>query len=106
MVLGGRSFGVWALAGCLLSLVVTATAAAEDVDALIKHGNDLRRKGRDRDALAEFQRAAQINETPRVTAQMALAEQALGLWVEAEGHLTKALGHERDPWIAKNRAVL
>ena len=35
-----------------------------------------------------------------------MAEQALGLWVEAESHLAKALGHERDSWITKNRAVL
>ena len=42
MVFWGRSLGVWALAGCLLSLMVTATPVAEDVDAIIKHGNDLR----------------------------------------------------------------
>jgi hypothetical protein len=95
-----------------LALVLTllgalaSVAAAQDIDPIVKKGTDLRRQGRDREALAEFQRAAQVNETPRVTAQIALAEQALGLWEDSWAHLKKALDHEGDPWIQKNHAVL
>jgi tetratricopeptide (TPR) repeat protein len=85
---------------------VASVAAADDVDTIVKKGTELRRQGRDRDALAELQRAARIDETPRVTAQIALAEQALGIWEDAWSHLKKALDHTGDPWIQKNRAVL
>ena len=38
---------------------------------------------------------------------MALAEQALGLWVDAEEHLLEALTHvESDTWAQKNRTTL
>jgi hypothetical protein len=99
------------VAGIALAIVFGAVmlpivGAAEDVEALLKKGNDLRRQGRDREALVEFQRAARISETPRVDAQVALAEQAIGLWVEAEVHMTKALADRTDPWIAKNRPTL
>jgi hypothetical protein len=77
-------------------------ATADDADAIIKRGTDLRREGRDREALEQFRQAAAIHETPRVTAQIAFAEQALGLWVEAEAHLGEALEHRSDPWIQKN----
>ena len=53
-----------------------------------------------------FKRAAAIKETPRVLAQMAFAEQALGQWVEAEGHLKSALQSKNDPWIVKNTVVI
>jgi hypothetical protein len=33
-------------------------------------------------------------------------EQALGLWVGAEAHITEALAHPRDAWIEKNDAAL
>ncbi|HET6147936.1 MAG TPA: hypothetical protein VFH68_10425 [Polyangia bacterium] len=86
---------------------MTASAArAEDIRAIVQKGNDLRRQGHDEAALAEFQRAARIENSPTITAQIALAEQALGLWVEANTHLSQALEHERDPWIIKNRKAL
>jgi hypothetical protein len=93
----------------LLSLgaILSPRAAwSEDLEAILKRGNDLRAKGRDRQALEEFQRAALISDSPRVTAQIALAEQALGLWVEASVDITKALAANDDPWIAKNRVAL
>jgi hypothetical protein len=102
-----RRAGVGAVLAFLLGVgICPSPASSEDVDAILKKGNDLRRQGRDREALAEFQRAAGIGESARVTAQIALAEQALGLWVEAESHMVKALAAAGDPWIAKNRATL
>ena len=90
-----------------LSLPALERAAwCDDVEALLRKGTDLRKEGRDREALETFQQAAKIRPLPRVTAQMALAEQALGLWIDADAHLTKALGAKDDPWIAKNHEAL
>jgi ribosomal protein S6E (S10) len=41
-----------------------------------------------------------------VTAQLALAEQANGLWLDADAHLDAALRGADDPWITRHRAVL
>lgn len=80
--------------------------AGEDVEAVISRGVELRRAGRDREALVQFQRALKMQKTSRVQAQVAVAEQALGLWVAAEADLLAAMASEDDPWITKNRATL
>jgi hypothetical protein len=94
-----------------LCLVLTVAAggrawAADQVEDLMKRGTELRRSGRDVEALAEFQKALQLRASPRAAAQVALAEQALGLWVEANSHLEQALAGGTDPWIKKNRGTL
>jgi len=102
----------WPVAWCIaagfgLFLSFTARVAmAEDADALIKHGVELRKQGNDREALAEFERARALGETPRLTAQIGLAEFALGQWSSAEESLTKALESPSDPWIKLHRAAL
>lgn len=91
------------------SLVVAAGVAhaQESVDALVKKGVELRRQMRDREALAEFQKALAISRTPKVLAQVALAEQAIGLWVKAEVDLEEAMAAKpADRWIEKNRGQL
>jgi hypothetical protein len=98
--------------GCALlssgwpALADPLTGRAADAEAIIKHGVDLRKRGEDEAALREFQRAYDLAPTPRASAQMGLAEQALGRWPDSETHLDKALAAREDPWIAKNRAVL
>jgi hypothetical protein len=87
----------------LLSAAAAGTAAAENVDSLVKTGIELRRVGRDREALEQFEKAAQIQGSPRLTAQIGTAEQALGLWVKAEAHIKEALAEAHDLWIQKNR---
>jgi hypothetical protein len=67
---------------------------------------ELREKGKDEEALAVFKKAHAKTPSPRARAQVALAEQALGMWVAAESDLSVALASESDPWIAKNRAAL
>jgi hypothetical protein len=81
-------------------------ARADDADALVRHGLALRREHRDAEALAEFQRAYAAQPSARVRAQIALAEQAIGKWVEAELDLRAALDAADDAWIAANRAPL
>jgi hypothetical protein len=96
-----------------LFIAATLVAAAgvahaqESVDALVKKGIDLRRQLKDREALAEFQKALAISRTPKVLAQVALAEQAIGLWVKAEVDLEEAMAAKpADRWIEKNRGQL
>jgi tetratricopeptide (TPR) repeat protein len=73
---------------------------------LIDEGVALREEGRDEEALALFEQAyAQTNQA-RALAQIALAEQALGRFVEAEAHLADALGHDEDAFIRRNRVHL
>jgi hypothetical protein len=92
----------------VLALVLTASGARADdaADALITRGIELRETGKDDEALVLFRQAYAKAPTPRARAQVALAEQALGLWVNAEADLVGALGETEDPWIAKHRGAL
>jgi hypothetical protein len=85
-----------------------ALAAPEntEADALINRGIELREHGKDDEALAVFKQALAKSPTPRARAQVALAEQALGLWTAAESDLALCLAAADDPWITKNRAAL
>jgi hypothetical protein len=47
-----------------------------------------------------------VAKSPRAAAQLGFVEQALGLWPQAEGHVSEALRAADDPWIKKNRAVV
>jgi len=96
---------------CLFGMVVlvalNSRASAEgEEEELIRSGVDLRRHGEDARALELFQRAYSVRRSPRAVAQMGLAEQALGRWVAAFGHLREGLAAKDDPWIARNRSTL
>jgi hypothetical protein len=95
-----------ALALLALIAIVPASARAQDADALIKQGVELRRAGNDQAALEQFRRAYDLAPTPRTLAQLGLAEQALGRWADGEAHLGRALDATQDPWIAKYRDTL
>jgi hypothetical protein len=101
------------LAALLVLAAVTAHvrpafAAPDDADAetLINRGIDLREHGKDDEALAVFKKALAKSPSPRARAQVALAEQALGIWLAAENDLIIALAADTDAWIVKNRAAL
>ena len=100
-----RSVVLRVLAVALL-LSVPAAARAQDADAYIKQGVELRRAGKDQAALEQFRRAYDLAPTPRALAQLGLAEQALGRWIDGEAHIIKALEAEQDPWISKYRETL
>jgi hypothetical protein len=78
----------------------------DPVEGLVDQGVELRRQGRDKDALTVFLTAQRIKDTPKVTAQIGLAEQALGLWLSSESHLETALAAARDAWIDANRKTI
>lgn len=94
----------------MVLIVLTAfsagTSRADESDNLLQRGVELRRQGKDPEALEVFQRAYAIHQTGHSAAQLGLAEQALGMWTHAEGHISAALDHAEEPWIKKNRAAL
>src|SRR5262245_48414592 len=94
------------LVALLLVVPLAAPASATEADDLIEQGIALRKKERDQEALALFQKALERQPTPRAAAQLGLCEQALGLWVAAEKHLDQALHHPQDVWIKKNEPAL
>jgi hypothetical protein len=94
--------------GVTTSLAGRALATPDDPDAdtLINRGLDLREHGKDDEALAVFKKALAKSPSPRARAQVALAEQALGLWTSAESDLLLCLSAADDPWITKNRGAI
>lgn len=90
----------------MVVVLAAPSARADEADDLIAQGIELRTAGKDEEALAVFRRALERSPSPRARAQVALAEQALGLWVSAETDLVAALATDADPWIAKNRTAL
>jgi hypothetical protein len=98
-----------AVAALSVLLLASGAARAEPPpadEALIREGVELRRVGKDEEALAKFQAAYRLRATPHAQAQMGLAEQALGRWVEAARDLEAALQAVGDPWVAKSTATL
>lgn len=79
---------------------------SENEEVWIQRGLELRRAHRDAEALVEFERAYASSRSARALAQMALARQALGQWVEAERDLTEALAAADDPWISSRKELL
>lgn len=94
------------LAGTLLTGGLSAQSVGAQVEALLRRGVSLRSRGDDAGALDQFQRARALADEPRVLAQVALAEQALGRWVDAARDLREAMSHEDDPWIRRNASAL
>jgi hypothetical protein len=88
------------------TMFVVKAAFALDSDALMEQGVKLRIESKDREALVLFTQADALKSSPRTRAQMAFAEQALGLWVSAEKHLAEALRANQDPWVMKNLTVM
>jgi hypothetical protein len=83
-----------------------APGAAASEEDLINRGIALREARDDGAALEAFRQAYNLERGARALAQVALAEQALGRWAEAETDLGQAIGRSDDPWIARNKALL
>lgn len=96
----------------LIALVVAnagslaSRAHADSAEDLLRRGFELRKAGRDIDAVAVFKDLIKIDSSPRAVAQLGLAEQAAGMWVEADEQVGTALRATRDPWIKKNQVAL
>ena len=94
------------LAGVIVLAAPAAARAESDSDALLRRGVELRRAGKDDQAVEKFRQAYKIRPTSRARAQVGLAEQALGQWIDAESDLLAALGNATDSWIVKNKPAL
>ncbi|HEY8926136.1 MAG TPA: PEGA domain-containing protein [Polyangia bacterium] len=81
--------------------------ADADAETHLKKGLELRRKGKDTDALAEFEEAMRISPSPRARAQVGLAQMAIGLFEAAETNLSQVLASTKDdPWVNSHRPAL
>jgi hypothetical protein len=83
-----------------------APAVDDESERLIALGVERRRAGDDQEALALFTRADAVRPSGHARAQMGLALQALGRWVEAERALTAVLPRRDDPWVERYRNLL
>jgi hypothetical protein len=103
-----RASRIYLGAAIVLCAVVTSAPvrAADDTEALISRGIELREQGKDDQALEVFRKADAAAPSPRTKAQVGLAEQALGIWVAAEAHVEAALAAKEDAWIERYRAPL
>jgi hypothetical protein len=91
----------------LFPLVMPLEARAEgSVSSLVEHGIQLRRDHRDAEALDAFRQAFELEASARTRAQIALAEQALGRWVDAEKDMNEALAEGHDEWIRDHAVPL
>ena len=61
----------------------------------------MRTKGEDQYALPLFQKAYDLERSPRTAAQLGLVEAALGYWLSSERHLQEALTSTRNPWLIR-----
>jgi hypothetical protein len=78
-----------------------AAQAVEDPEALIRQGTNRRQLGDHQGAYRLFMRAYNARRTPKTAAHLGSCEFEIGLWVEAETHITEALRGE-DPWIQQH----
>lgn len=99
------------LIALLIGLIVARTSFAwadnsARAEALIRDALDLRRAGDDSKARHLLREALELSHSPRSAGQLGFCEQALGSWLDAEGHLEEALRKPEDAWIKKNRQTI
>lgn len=95
-----------ALVAGLVVLSTGGSAHADPAEILIREGVELRKHGKNSEALAKFEGAYQLSHKARAAAQLGLCEFALDHWVLAEEHLRESLTSRSDPWIRNNIKTL
>ena len=95
----------WAAASVLVG-VFCGAARAEDPEALLQKGVELRRNKDDEGALKVFEQAYEVQKSPKAAAQIGLAAQAIGIWGRADRRLREALASPNDPWIRKHHSTI
>jgi hypothetical protein len=106
LLLGGPARAQSPPPGVAPPRIDSAPGTAPSEETLISRGVELREKGDDAAALGAFRAAYALAKSAHALAQIALAEQALGQWVDAEAHLLESTRHLEDPWISRNKALL
>lgn len=98
---------VWMLGLAAALVTSTAGAQADDADALVAEGIELRVQGRDAEALDRFRKAVELApNSPRARGQLALALHAVQEWVESERVMESVVADSSDEWVARHRAKL
>lgn len=78
-----------------------------EVEALVQRGIELRRAGKDDEALLAFQEAEKLAPTlVRTRVHVAATHQALGHWLEADEYLRGVLSEPEDPYVERHRTTL
>ncbi len=101
-----RGAAAIAVVAALYARPAAAETNAEQAEALIHQGVELRAHDQTARALPLFEKAYKIARTPRTAGQLGLCELELAKYVEAQRHLLEALASPDHPWIAKNKSIL
>lgn len=101
-----RRLRIGAIALIVIAAMPSPALSAESVEDLIARGVELRRQRQHERALELFERAHALEPSPRTLAQMGLAKQSLGRWIDSDAHLSTALESVDFPWIRTNRQHL
>ncbi len=89
----------------LIALGLVGEARDESPERLLEQGLALREQGKDLEALALFEKAYSASKSAQALAQVGLAEQAIGRWLDAETHVEAALA-TNDLWVLQRHKPL
>jgi hypothetical protein len=108
---GPRQMRPWLVVGVIIGVFVGArpqgaSADAGEVERLIAKANELRQQGNPWQALSYYQKAYEIEHTPRTEGQLGVGELAAGYPVEAADHIAISLRSPKHPWVEKYKSVL
>ncbi|HEU4582464.1 MAG TPA: PEGA domain-containing protein [Polyangiaceae bacterium] len=101
-----------ALLGCALSAGAQAAESAPAgagarAEALLEQGVELRRLGKDQEALTVLEEAVALQpRSARARVHLAAVHQSLGHWLEADALLRELLGEPEDPYVRRHLATL
>lgn len=99
------SMAVWS--GAALADPTTNTILEAEIEPFVQRGIDLRKIGRDIEALAIFEDALlKAPSSVRLKVHLAATHQALGQWLEAERYLGEALRQSDDPYVRRHRVTI
>jgi hypothetical protein len=84
-----------------------AAVASARAEALLEQGVELRRLGKDQEALTVLEEAVALQpRSARARVHLAAAHQVLGHWLEADALLRELLGEPEDPYVQRHLETL
>jgi hypothetical protein len=93
----------WLILLALTLLPRLSSAQAVDTETLVSQGIELRKQGRDSEALSRFREAATREPTsPRILGHLSLALHATEQWIESERLMQEVLRAVDDPWVTRH----
>ena len=101
-----RSCSIAALGMSSMLISAQAFCQSEDVEQHYQRGLELRRTNQDRAALEEFRMVFRAEHSVRAQAQIAFAEQELGLWSNAAADIEAVHDAHGDAWADRHQAVI